>query len=270
MSTIHVIDLAAVVYSSGKVFDGLDTGRVDTENFLRSGDTTGVGSRRDLELLRDLRSAAQFIIDRSENPETVQAVDADFVMELNAQMTRSASIEPGKLRRAEQNIGVNTVHGRHEPPAITEEELATLVEESLQGESHEENAARLFLAIAEAQPFMDGNKRTGIFAANAVLLQHQTGTLLTVPVDDDDPTVSRTFSVLLSRAYIFDEHEPVLKLLVERGIKQAPKAILNWQWGERMTWSIPLAEKSAKRENLKRTLEAPMSSDPADPDGPSL
>ena len=34
---LTVTDLAGVVYSSGRVFDGLSTGRLDTENFLRTG-----------------------------------------------------------------------------------------------------------------------------------------------------------------------------------------------------------------------------------------
>ena len=39
---LSTTDLVGVIYSSGKVFDGLGTGRVDTENFLRSGSTDGV------------------------------------------------------------------------------------------------------------------------------------------------------------------------------------------------------------------------------------
>ena len=35
MASISIADLAGVVYSSGKAFDGLATGRLDTENFLR-------------------------------------------------------------------------------------------------------------------------------------------------------------------------------------------------------------------------------------------
>ena len=52
---LTVTDLAGVVYSSGRVFDGLSTGRLDTENFLRTGSLDGVASRADLALLEDLR-----------------------------------------------------------------------------------------------------------------------------------------------------------------------------------------------------------------------
>lgn len=61
MATLTVADLSGVVYSSGKVFDGLSTGRLDTENFLRSGSLDGVASRADLALLEDLRDAAEAV-----------------------------------------------------------------------------------------------------------------------------------------------------------------------------------------------------------------
>lgn len=34
---LSVADFATVVYSAGKVFDGLSVGQLETENFLRSG-----------------------------------------------------------------------------------------------------------------------------------------------------------------------------------------------------------------------------------------
>lgn len=89
MARIDVVDLAGVVYSSGKVFDVLSVGRLDTENFLRSGSLQGVTSRSDLALLEDLRDAAQFIIDHRGGP-----VDAAFVRSVNQQLTRSAALHP--------------------------------------------------------------------------------------------------------------------------------------------------------------------------------
>lgn len=221
MSRISIADLAAVVYSSGKVFDGLATGRLDTENFLRSGDTSGVGSRRDLELLGDLKAVSAFIVDFTE--QEGGTIDAAFLKQLNAQMTRSASIEPGELRRSDQQIGVNTVHGRHEPPAVNEAALQRLVERALDTDNPQEAASALFLVVAKAQPFMDGNKRTGIFAGNAYLLQQGTGTLLTVPVDENDPSVAARFNSLLARSYVFNEDGPVTQMLLQEGISNIPQ-----------------------------------------------
>src|SRR5690606_31998721 len=96
MPRVSVVDLAGVDYSSGKVFDGLATGRLDTESFLRSGDTAGVSSVNDLNLLNDLKAAAEFIIEHQD-----ETIDETFLTRVNAQLTRSASIQPGHLRRGD-------------------------------------------------------------------------------------------------------------------------------------------------------------------------
>ena len=48
-------------------------------NFLRSGSLEAVASRADVELLADLRNAAQFVIDHAGGP-----IDAGFVRAVNA------------------------------------------------------------------------------------------------------------------------------------------------------------------------------------------
>lgn len=153
MSAINITDLAGVVYSSGKVFDGLTTSRRDTENFLRSGSLTGIFSRADLALLEDLRDVAQFIIDHHDQP-----IDATYVRAVNAQITRRGALHPGQLRTEDQQIGVHTRHGRHTPPALTEDGLQQLIA-SLTCEDVTEHALDLFVELAKAQPFEDGNKR---------------------------------------------------------------------------------------------------------------
>ncbi|MDO5082159.1 cell filamentation protein Fic [Arachnia propionica] len=209
---LSMTDLVRVIYSSGKVFDGLGTGRVDTENFLRSGSADGITSRSDLALLQDLRDVAQFIIEHS------TPVDAAFVRQVNAQLTRSAAINPGSLRTAEQQIGVRTRYGRHLPEALTEKKLQRLVGAAIIPDQPVESALALFLTLAKAQPFEDGNKRTALFVANAHLITHDTGLLLTVPFDEDDPSVADRFNDLLARAYVFDEHDAVRDMLRSQGL----------------------------------------------------
>ncbi|GAB3761209.1 Fic family protein [Microlunatus parietis] len=214
MSRITVSDLAGVVYSSGKVFDGLSTGRLDTENFLRSGSVTGVRSRADLALLEDLRDVSQFIIDHSDRP-----IDVAFVKAVNAQLTRTAALSPGEFRTQEQRIGVRTRYGRHEPEACTDESLQRLLDKALS--SHDdpnERALEVFVQLAKAQPFEDGNKRTALFVPNGLLIGSGNGKLLTIPVDEDDPGLADTFNDLLARAYVMDEHEGVKELLRDRGL----------------------------------------------------
>lgn len=215
MSAINISDLAGAVYSAGKVFDGLVTSRRDTENFLRSGSLAGVSSRSDLALLEDLRDVAQFIIDHHDRP-----IDATYVRAVNAQITRSGALHPGQLRTEDQQIGVHTRHGRHTPPALTEDGLQQLIA-SLTCEDVTEHALDLFVELAKAQPFEDGNKRTALFVANSLLIGG--GRMLVVPVDENDPQLSDTFNDLLAKAYLRGEHDAVKDLLREHGLIDLPR-----------------------------------------------
>ena len=103
---MHATDLLDVIYTAGVVFDGLSTSRPATDRYLRSGDTDGVRGRGDLALLQDLEAAAEFVIATAGEP-----ITAAYLGRINAQLTRSAALNPGKLRRAEQGIGVHTAHG---------------------------------------------------------------------------------------------------------------------------------------------------------------
>lgn len=212
---MHATDLLDVIYTAGVVFDGLSTSRPATDRYLRSGDTDGVRGRGDLALLQDLEAAAEFVIVTAGEP-----VTADYLGRINAQLTRSAALNPGKLRRAEQGIGVHTTHGRHEPAAMTAEGLDALIQEQLLLDDALQSAAHLFVEVARAQPFEDGNKRTAIFAANSYLIGQGTGLLMAVPHDGADPTVSREFHDQLARAYAFGETGPVVEALVLHNLHQ--------------------------------------------------
>ena len=212
MSHLTVVDLVPVIYSAGTVFDRLQVGRQATESFLRSGDLSGILSRADLSLLEDLRDAAQYVLDHAGEP-----VNAQIVSNLNAVMTRSASTRPGELRGDDQEIGVATPYGVYAPRAITAEEIDSLVTSALSRGDPLNSALDLFVGIAKAQPFMDGNKRTALFVANAELIASGGGRLLTIPVDDEDSSVAAEFTDRLARAYVFGEDEGVRRLLAEQG-----------------------------------------------------
>lgn len=214
---LEVADLAGLIYSSGKVFNGLSTNRLDTEEFLRTGDTSKVHSRADLELLNDLRDAAQFILDHP-NPN----IDAHFVCNVNARLTRSAALEPGKLRRTDQRIGVDTAFGRHEPPAISLHELDQALAAAQTPTDPREQAMNLFIEIAKAQPFGDGNKRTALFVANSAVLWQPTPLMLTAPVNDNGPQLAARLNQAIARAYIHNDHRDVKALLSSAGFKCLP------------------------------------------------
>ncbi|WP_232783768.1 MULTISPECIES: Fic family protein [Mycobacteriaceae] len=212
-----VADLADVVYSCGKVFNGLSVGRFDTESFLCSGRADKAVSRADLALLEDLRDSAQFVIDHAGHE-----IDAEFVRAVNATIIRSGALHPGQLRTQEQAIGVTTPFGRHTPAALTASGLQALLDDAPRSGDVRENALDLFVDLAQAQVFEDGNKRTAALVANSVLIGAGAGVLLTIPVDDNDPGLSETFNVLLARAYIFGEGDGVKAMLRSRGFTRIP------------------------------------------------
>jgi Fic family protein len=219
VTTLSITQLAGVIYTSGKVFDGLSTGRLDTENFLRTGSLEGITSRADLALLEDLRDMAKFVIENQN-----AHIDAAYVQAVNASITRSGPLRPGELRTAEQNIGVQTPFGRHEPEPVTEKTLQIIVAQAAGHTSAREQALALFVELAKAQPFEDGNKRTALFVANSVLIRSANPELLTIPFDERDPSVAQEFNQLLARAYINNEPDGVKALLRQSGFAAVPAA----------------------------------------------
>ncbi len=96
---------------------------------------------------------------------------------------------------------------------MTMEGLQILVDTSLTGRNVFESSINLFVSLARAQPFEDGNKRTALFAANGLLLVSGAGYLLTIPVSRADE-----FNDLLARAYVFGDLSGVSSLLADDGL----------------------------------------------------
>ncbi|MGJ9425960.1 Fic family protein [Nesterenkonia halotolerans] len=213
---LTVADLSTVVFSAGRVFNDLSASRPATEEFLRTGTVENISSAHDLALLEDLRDLSQLAIDHGG---ARGGIDTGFVRCVNARITRSGALHPGEFRRSDQRIGVSTRYGEHRPPAITETDLQQLLDRALRAEDPREQALDLFVAIAKAQPFEDGNKRTAIFVANGLLIRERAQVLLTVPLDEA-PAVGedRLFKDLLARSYIFGEDRGLKRLLRDRGL----------------------------------------------------
>lgn len=113
-----------------------------------------------------------------------------------------------------------TPYGRHTPDALSDDALQALIDHATHGGNVREDAVDVFVALAKAQPFEDGNKRTAVFVANGLLIGSGAGVLLTIPVDDNDPSLAETFNVLLAQAYIYDERDGVKELLRRRGLTE--------------------------------------------------
>lgn len=194
---LTLLDFALVIYSAGRVFDGLCASELATRSFLGTGSAEHLTSKADVRLLSDLKSLAEHVIARAGDASS--AVDASYLVSLNEQITESGALEPGHLRTTDQLIGVSTRYGRHEPAALTRSDLQQLLDRSIGGKDAVEDALAVFVNVARAQPFGDGNKRTALFAANALLLNNGAGQLLSIPYDENSPAVSDLFNDLHAR-----------------------------------------------------------------------
>ena len=204
--------LVDVIFTAGKDFDNLRCDRQSTHAFITTGDIRGITSRADLELLCDLRDATDALIAfHTSGP----PLTPEVIITINKAMTRWGALHLGQLCREYDIFGVLTRFGDHRPPAADEKTLQTIID-SVSAFSPAGAAANLFVALAKAQPFGDGNKRTALLAANLLVLPQ--GQILTVPFREDDPTVSDRFNELLARAYIFGEVSPCVNYMTTQGV----------------------------------------------------
>ena len=203
MSPLRTVKgLSRLLYRMGRTFDNLTTGRLDTEEFLRTGNPQVVASRSDFNLLCDLMDASKFIL----NTDYSEPLTVEWVEGINARLTRSAAMWPGRLRDDTVPVGVRTRYGVWEPPTPT----LGGIEECLQQADREADdmlaAAGLFAGLARMQPFGDGNKRTAMLAANGLLIQRDSPRMLAVPVEDGDRQV---FAGKLGYWYMFGRADVV-------------------------------------------------------------
>ncbi|MDD6461572.1 MAG: Fic family protein [Bifidobacteriaceae bacterium] len=192
---MSVKGLARLLYEMGRTFDGLNTTRMATEDFLRTGNPNVLGSKNDLALLEDLRDAAEFTLVHA----ATAPFDMTFVCAINRTLSRTAAIQPGALRTSE-NIIVRCSGGRVYTPQVPQkEELEGMMADAEDSQGSLHDAARLFVQLAKAQPFGDGNKRTALLAGNALLLRKGSEAVLSVPVDQPH---TDEFNRLLSDWYL--------------------------------------------------------------------
>ena len=163
--------------------------------------------------MQDLRDAAHIVV---QYRAARKPVTAEAIVEVNAAMTRSAALYPGVFRTDDSNIGVATVYGDHRRAGTNLAGLRNLIRRAERESSASRQAAALFVLLAKAQPFGDGNKRTALLSANILLGD---STVLAVPYEENNKGVSERFNDLLARAYIFDEIDNCVDYLVTYGIK---------------------------------------------------
>ncbi|WP_276829212.1 Fic family protein [Bifidobacterium coryneforme] len=179
--------LAKLLYAMGRTFDGLQSTFTATEEFLHTGNPNVLVSKADYNLLLDLRQSADYTThyDYAHRP-----IDLEFIKGINAQLTRTAAMEPGKLRDKHSPVSVSTPLGRYEPPVPDPDAITALVENTTRRKEDDDltRATILFAGLARMQPFGDGNKRTALLTANGLLIAAHNRQLLTVPTSDEDRT----------------------------------------------------------------------------------
>ncbi len=226
--------VARLLYSMGRTFDGLQSTFMATEEFLRTGNPRVVNSKADYNLLLDLRQAAEYTLhyDYARKP-----IDLEYVKSINAQLTRTAAMEPGKLRDEHTPVMVNTPLGKYEPPVPDSATLAYLIRGTVEGATGEdilEDAVRLFAGLAKMQPFGDGNKRTALLAGNGLLIAHGDQYPLTVPtIDKDRAWFNRELA-----AYYLNNDQTIIYHLARWNRQQAQLAEQRDN-GDEMPFSIP-------------------------------
>lgn len=194
--------LARLLYRMGRTFDNLNTSQLNTEEFLRTGNTAVLTSKPDRDLLVDLRNASAFVLDTT--PDTV--LDSEWVRAINARLTLTAAMKPGVLRVDGEPVWVDTMSGRYSPGTPDPTELEDIMEQAESSESNVFAASRLFARLARMQPFGDGNKRTAMLAANGLLIKRDSPYMLAVPVEGHDRDV---FVRGLGRWYVLGDDEVV-------------------------------------------------------------
>ena len=140
--------LARLLYRMGRTFDNLNTSQLNTEEFLRTGNTAVLTSKPDRDLLVDLRNASAFVLDTT--PDTV--LDSEWVRAINARLTLTAAMKPGVLRVDGEPVWVDTMSGRYSPGTPDPTELEDIMEQAESSESNVFAASRLFARLARMQP----------------------------------------------------------------------------------------------------------------------
>lgn len=196
-SMMSTKQLAGLLYSMGRTFDGLQTNYMNTEEFLRTGNPDVVNSKADYLLLKDLMDAATYTLHYDYKTQPFNLI---YLVGINQQLSRTAAMYPGTIR-TKMDVMVTTPLGKYVPGEPDPTQIEELLKSSSKSEGGLRDAADLFIKLAKIQPFGDGNKRTALMAANGLLLAHDQNRMLNVPVDNPERT---EFNTLLAEWYIND------------------------------------------------------------------
>lgn len=168
----------------------------------------------DLNSTRPLRPGADVAIfqDALKGIAAIKATgfSAEGVIAINQQFDTPSPEQPklpGHLRNGYYNeddqIGIVIDRQAKEtylpPSVVTKADVAAIVAAFEQSKQTERDAWQVFADLAKLQPFLDGNKRTALIAANAAWGAFASGDYLVLPLSDLDRV---DFTTALMRYYL--------------------------------------------------------------------
>lgn len=158
----------------------------------------------DIQAILNMRDAWRFLISTISEPFSL-----DYICKLNEYIARNEALVWGKLRTGQ--VGISGTD--YLPPIPVREETEAALDEILsRNTSTTEKALDVFAWCARSQLFWDGNKRTGLTAANKLMLSGGAG-MLTIT----DRNMER-FNELLLDFYNSQEPEPLKSFMYENTV----------------------------------------------------
>ncbi|MCL2085569.1 Fic family protein [Candidatus Saccharibacteria bacterium] len=159
--------LVGNIYNTAKI-EGVNTTFPETETII-DGVNVPTASLDDIKVILNLRDAWRFVINNIDNE-----IDLEFIEKINENVSRNESLEWGKLRSGE--IGISGTNHKLKPP-VRSEIIAGIANIDKLGISATDRSIKTMLFIMYNQLFWDGNKRTAIITANAILIKAGAGVL---------------------------------------------------------------------------------------------
>ncbi len=186
------------IYRAAKV-EGVNTTFPETQTIIDGINVPGA-SLDDITTVLNLRDAYRLMLAEV----AATSIDLEFISRINGEVARNQSLEWGKLRTGEIGIRGTDHHPAAPDPTATAKDITALLAGPV---SASERAIDLMLYVMYHQLFWDGNKRTAIIVANAVLIRHGAG-ILTIPEEKIG-----IFNALLTDFYNNTAREPLKNFL---------------------------------------------------------
>lgn len=163
-------ELSHMIYALGRTSDRLSVNEDAAHDYIIKNDDRRLFSRHDKDLLDDLYDAVKFLLGTDW---TKTVFDYDYVRKINGKLVRTGSLKPGQDRPDGVPLIITTDYGDWTPGNVDKVAIERSIDKTLSEDrmSPVLRASFLFKTIAQQQPFGDGNQRTGLLAANALLMR---------------------------------------------------------------------------------------------------